>query len=185
LKERKCVVWTNSFTSDCFPEERITLVWIHDSHAVDFDKDEVLEFLSFDGAMKLCDNLANGGGLPRTGRAGDVDARAGAVGDGGGEVGVHFGEFIFATREGVRDGGDVEGGASKGEGGGVSLRGESAEGKGSEFEGGFDDDAAVLGGDEEAVFGWGLIGGFAPTGGGLRDRNVGGFFVFVFALGYG
>ncbi len=173
------------------PEQRVGLVWVGDLHAVDLDEDEVVELVGAHGRVEVRDDLADGGGLAGARGAGDVDAGAGAVGDGGFEVGVDEAEFGFAAGEGGGDGGDVELGAGELVGGGVDVGGgEDAGGEGGEFEVFFDEEAPVGGGggglagaaagltsaagSDGDVSRAGLFGGARRAGGVVAFADVGG-----------
>lgn len=126
------------------PQQRIRLVRIRHFHPIHLHENEIVELLRHDGRVELRDYFPHGSGFARSRRAGDVDAAAGTVGDGGFEVRVDGAEGFFAAREGVGDGGDVKAAAGDLEGGGGHVAGgEDAGAKGGELEGFFNDDAFV------------------------------------------
>ena len=104
--------WAYSITTQRFPEQRIRLMWIGYLHAIDLHKNEVIQFFCSDSSFKLRDHFADCGCFTRAWDAGDVDAGARTVGDGGFEMGVDGREGFFAARQRSRDCGDVETGSS-------------------------------------------------------------------------
>lgn len=105
------------------PQQRIRLVRIRHFHAIHLHKNEIIKILRHDGRVKLRDDFPHSSCFARSWRAGDVDAAAGAVGDGGFEMGVDGAEGFFAAGERGGDGGDVEAGAGDLEGGGGRVAG--------------------------------------------------------------
>lgn len=98
-------------------------MWIRHFHAVDLDEDKIVQFVREHAGVELRHDFAYRGSFAGAGRAGDIDAGAGAGGDGGFEVSVDSGEFCSAAWEGGRNGGDVQGGAGDLEGGGSGVMG--------------------------------------------------------------
>ena len=66
---------------------------IGDFHPVDLHKDEIIQLLGLHTRVQLRNDLADCGCFARAGGPGDVDAGAGASGDGGFEVGVDGGKL--------------------------------------------------------------------------------------------
>lgn len=155
--ERMC--WTDSFPSQCLPQERIRLMRVRDLHAVDLDKYEVVQFFRQNAGIKLRDNLSYGRRFARAGRTGNIDAGSCSGRDGGFEVSVDGGEFSVAAGQRVGHGRDVKGGAGDLEGGGGSLvGGENASAEGGEFEGLFYDDPVST-----LAWEWIIDGGMIPS----------------------
>ena len=74
---------------------------ICDFHAIDLDKDEIIELLGQNAGMELLDYFPDGGGLSCPRYAGDVDTGAGALGNGRFEVRVYCGELLLAAGKAI------------------------------------------------------------------------------------
>ncbi len=105
---------------------------IGDFHAVDFDKDEVVEFFGLYACVQLADYLPDCGGFPSTRHPGYVYASACAGSDGGFEMGIDCGELGGAAGKSERDGRHVQIGASELEWGRCMRWGQDSGMKGGE-----------------------------------------------------
>lgn len=99
LQEVEGLGRAGSLALEGLPQERVRLVRVCDLHAVDLDKDEVVELVRANGLLEPGDDLAHRRRLARPRRARDVDAVARAVRDGGLEVRVHERELPLSAGE--------------------------------------------------------------------------------------